>query len=270
MESMWPAVTFEECRIDDYWDYLARKGFSFLSLQMYRRVLRRFYEYLPGDKLLDADALIRWEADCKICGYSETTIQAERSVVSGFLEFLQGSAEESAEESVTVRRSVLTRQDYLRLLRTARSTGRQRAYLLIKTLVNVGVRSRELAELTVETVRAGGAWVTSHGIRHRVAVPEQLQSELLAYAAGQGITEGPVFATRNGAPLLHSAVWKEIKKVCREAGLENDMGNPRNLYLLYLDTYQSICRRCPNGEAWQEYEQLLSEEDASTAWNTEF
>ena len=190
--------------------------------------------------------------------------------VSGFVEFLQGRAEDFAGESVALRRSVLNRQDYLRLLQTARNTGRQRAYLLIKTLVNVGVRSRELAELTVETVRVGGAWVTSHGIRHRVTVPNPLRSELLAYAAGQGIAEGPVFVTKDGTPLLHSAVWKEIKKVCREAGLENDAGNPRNLYLLYLDTYQSICRRCPSGEAWQEYEQLLSKEETSMAWNTEF
>lgn len=259
-------VTFGERQIADYWEHLAKKGLSYLSMQTYQRALWQVYEYLPGDKVLDEDVLLRWETDLKTRGYADTTIQAQRSIINGFVEYM-ARENESQGETNTVRRSVLTREEYLWLLRTARENGRKRAYLLIKTLVSTGIRSSELKELTVEALKEGGAWVTSHGIRRRVVIPEPIRTELLEYAEACGVTAGTLFITMDGKPLFHSAVWKEIKRVCREAAVQEDAGNPRNLYLLYLDTYEGVCRNCSFEESWQKYEQLLSEEEALMEWN---
>lgn len=266
METTTMSVTFGEQQIEDYWHHLAKKGLSFLTLQTYQRVLWQLYDYLPGDKKLDEDVLLRWEADLKSKGYAGTTLQGQRSIINGFVDYLTQRDNPQGETTVQ-RRGALIRDDYLRILLMARENGRRRAYLLIKTLVSTGIRSSELKELTVEALRAGGAWVTSHGVRRRVAIPEPIRTELLEYAETCGVTAGTLFVTMDGKPLFHSAVWKEIKRVCREAAMQEDAGSPRALYLLYLDTYEGICRQTSSEESWQKYERLLSEEEALVAWN---
>ena len=262
-------VVFGEQQIEEYWNHLATKGLSYSTMKAYQNALMTFYEYLPGDKTLNEDALLQWEANLKNRGYADKTIKAQRTIVNGFLEFLT-QRNNLQGEATELQRSILTRDKYLWLLRTAQENGWRRAYLLIKTVVIVGIRTSELEDLTVEALREGGAWVTSHGIRRRVLIPEPVRSELLHYAKACDVTTGTLFVTKDGTPLLHSAVWKEIKRVCRATGLENDAGNPRSLYLLYVDTYQGICRRCSSEEAWQEYEQLLSKEETLVAWNDGF
>lgn len=260
-------VAFGERQIEDYWDHMAKKGVSYLSLQTYQRVLWQFYEYLPGDKVLSEDVLRCWEADLKSSGYAETTIKAQRSIINGFMRYLLQQKPQQ-KEHIVLRRSVLTRDDYLWLLQTARENGRKRAYLLIKTLVSTGIRSSELKELTIESLRSGGAWVTSHGIRRRVRIPEPIRTGLLEYAEDCGVTAGTLFVTRDGTPLIYSATWKEIKRVCREAGLDEDAGNPRNLYLLYLDTYTEVCGLGTRENAFAMYQNLLCEEETLVSWST--
>ena len=80
-------VTSGERQIADYWEHLAKKGLSYLSMQTYQRALWQVYEYLPGDKVLDEDVLLRWETDLKTRGYADTTIQAQRSIINGFVEY---------------------------------------------------------------------------------------------------------------------------------------------------------------------------------------
>lgn len=260
---------FGERQIEEYREYLERKGLTFLSQQSYMRVLWQLYEYLSGSEHLDGDVLCRWEEELERQGYSHTTIRAQRSIADGFLTYFK-QQEERQEESAERSQGLLTREDYLWLLQTAREYGRKRAYLLIKTLVITGIRPREMAALTVDALRDGATWVTSYGIQRRILIPEPLRTELLTYAAREGVSDGTLFVTQDGAPLLHSAVWKEIKRVCRETGLENDAGNPRVLHQLYMDTYQNICRRNSRETAWQAYEQLLSEEETLVAWNEGF
>ena len=52
-------------------------------------------------------------------------------------------------------RSVLTRDEYLRLLITARKTGRYRLYLLIKLFSLVDISIHTLNQVTVEAIKTG-------------------------------------------------------------------------------------------------------------------
>lgn len=258
--------TFGERQMEEYREYLGRKGLTFLTQRAYMRVLWQIYEYLNGNEHLDGDVLSRWEEDLERQGYSRSTIRAQRSIADGFLKYLK-QQKERQEESAERSQGLLSREDYLWLLQTAREYGKKRAYLLIKTLVITGIRPAEMVALTVEALRDGATWVTSYGTRRRILIPEPLRTELLAYAAGEGVSAGTLFVTQDGTPLLHSAVWKEIKRICRVTGLANDAGNPRVLHQLYLDTYQNISRCNSRETAWQTYEQLLSEEETLVAWN---
>ena len=261
--------TFGERQMEEYQEYLNGKGLSFITQQAYMRVLLQLYKYLNGCENLNGEVLCRWEEDLEKQGCSYSTIQVHRSIVNGFLKYLD-LQEERQKESTERKQGFLTREDYLWLLQTAREHGRKRAYLLIKTLVNTGIRSLELKDLTVEALRDGAAWGTSYGMRRRIPIPEPLRTELLDYAAEESVNSGTLFVTQDGNPLLHSAVWKEIKRVCRETGLENDAGNPRCLYQLYMDTFRNICRCNSRDTAWQAYEQLLSVEETLVAWNEGF
>ena len=124
----------------------------------------------------------------------------------------------------------ITREEYLRLLDTAKQLGREQAYLLAKVFASTGVSVSELPALTVEAVRAG-----------RVALPDGsvplapgMQNELLSYAARKNILSGPVFATRSGRHLDVQRVSNMLRQLGAAAGLDPGKSRPKALRKLYL------------------------------------
>jgi len=257
-------LAMNESTIASYCDHLTKEGCGSGTVGQYQRRLRKLYEFLPVDKLLNEDAAAQWMTHLTAAGYSKTTISANRSIVNGFLEFFARAPQKDAAPSSP--QSALTREQYLRLLLRAKREGRKRAYLLIKTIVTAGIRSCELEELTVETLQKGES--RSKAAHRQISVPEPVRSELLDYAREEHISSGPVFITNNGTPLLHSAIWKEIKRISRAEGLAEEAGSPRQLYLVHADTCGDIRRNKSSADADAAYRQLLCDEERQIGWNT--
>lgn len=260
-----------EKMFEDYLEFLAQKGKTEKTLVSYRGALRMWYKSLPQGAALPDDAENCWETALRESGLAEATVRSRTSVLSGFLAYIhdpeaarvknekKGTSEPSPE-------TVLSREDYRMLLRTAKVMGRRRAYLLIKTIVCVGIRTQEFHELTLESVRRGQAVVTSYGIRRAVPVPEPIRSELMEYAEQQGIETGPIFVTKDGTPMVHSAIWKEVKKVCRYLGISEEKGYPRSLHQLHKDTGKQLYQGSIQ-EAADRYRSLLLEEETLVGWD---
>lgn len=94
---------------------------------------------------------------------------------------------------------------------------------------------------------------------------EPVRSDLLAYAAERGIVEGPIFITRDGSPMQHFLIWKEIKKVFRQLGLPEEKGTPISLRGTYLETKANLGAKSVQ-EVDQKYIALLQEEETSIGW----
>lgn len=257
-------------KIEEYLRQLEQQGKRGSTLDSYQRTLYLWYKWLPDDKALTPDALELWKKELKRRNMTEGTIDGRVSVLKRFLAYLEdpGRVEQkryNRKEPIPPER-VLSREEYRMLLHTARRMGRRRSYLLIKTIVCVGLRPREFHELTVESLRKGTARVTSHGLCHVVEVPEPIRTELLEYAGDQDIREGPVFITKDKTPMLHSAIWKEVKMVCRQMGISEEKGSPKSLYKLYVDTQKDFYAGSME-EAARGYRSLLEAEEAVIRWN---
>ena len=123
----------------------------------------------------------------------------------------------------------LTRREYLRLLNTARMLKRERTYFsdqddllrracVFSSFPGDSGSGRSGKHRHTGTVRKSGS-----------TYPPVLREELLAYAGRRGIRSGPVFITRNGSPVNRSNVSDSIRRLCRDAQVPEEKGNPRCL-----------------------------------------
>lgn len=131
----------------------------------------------------------------------------------------------------------LTKAEYYRLLQTAKAQGNERLYLLMQTLCGTGIRISELPFITVEAVTAGRARVTLKGKTRAILLPAALCRELRRYTRARRIRTGSVFVTRGGRPVDRSNVFREMKAICTEAGVDPRKVFPHNLRHLFACTY---------------------------------
>ena len=254
--------------IDEFFLLYAQEGRTEGTIRVLRDILRTWYRSLPEDKLLTSDALEVWERHERGKEIAEETIRVRVQIVKRFLKYLEdpasfsvrkGKIEEPAPEKIT------SREEYLLLLQTAKEMGYRRTYLLIKTIVSLGIRNTELKHLSVEGLKKGTEWIPFSNSARSVKVFEPLRTELLEYAAERGIQEGAIFVKKDGLPLPYNLIWRDIKKVCRRIGLPEEKGIPKSLYLLYTETRKELVKRAVE-EADKNYRALLEQEEALIGW----
>jgi site-specific recombinase XerD len=112
--------------------------------------------------------------------------------------------------------------------------------LLIQTICGTGIRVSELQYITVEAARCGEAVVSLKGKTRTVFIVRDLKRKLLRFAAEQQITSGPIFVTRNGNPLGRTNIWREMKGLCVQAGVNPQKVFPHNLRHLFARTFYGI------------------------------
>ena len=258
-------ITWEEvCR---YLDSLAVRGRRHETIQVYRPKLEAFYRFLPEDKRITADTLELWRAALLREGYSPGTANTHVSAVNGLLAYLgrrdlQLIGQLDTGEEI---QPELSRNEYLRLLATARNLGRERTYLMVKVFALTGIRVSELNRVTVRAVEEGHVLTACDGRQQYALIPSCLRTELAAYLQRAGITAGPIFVTRNGRPMRRTQVSGEIRTLCRDARVDGDKSNPRCLRRLYQVTQERI-RDSVQMLAEQAHERLLEEEQLTVGW----
>ena len=136
----------------------------------------------------------------------------------------------------------LTREEYRRLLDTARAGGKERLALVMETICSTGIRVSEVKFITVEALQNGSGEIAMKGKIRTVLFPGKLARKILRYAKQQGITEGEVFRSRTGKRLDRRQIWAEMKAVCRRAGVAPAKVFPHNLRHLFARTYYKAHR----------------------------
>lgn len=141
----------------------------------------------------------------------------------------------------------LTRNEYLRMLQTAKALKNERVYFLIKVFANVDLPVQQASKLTVEAAEEGKLVINRGGGREIIRLPKCLCQELLSYAKRSGITTGPLFLTRQKKPMRRTQISDSIRRMCLEAKIPEGKGNPRCLRKLYKETMRSIYERLSEG-----------------------
>lgn len=238
------------------------------TLMKYRHDLTLLYQFLPEDKTVVPGTLRRWRDHLTDQDYAIRTVNSCISAANSFLSYLGRRDLQLLEFKLPDDvQPELTRQEYLRLLQTARSLDKERLYLLIKLFGSTGYPAQALKQLTVEAVRAGEVNLdTAKESPQYIRLPRGLRGELLDYTLRQGLLSGPVFVTRDGKPLSRSNASDSIKRLGHDAQVQPEKATPRCLQKLYQSTRASI-RANVERLADQAYDHLLETEQLSIGWD---
>ena len=253
--------------IEQFLDACQSRGRVEGTLQWYRRGLNRLYQALPEDKFIRQGALERWREELVEMEYTPGTVNMFLSIANSYLDFV-GHREYQLASQLKLKSSLqpeLTREEYVQLLRTAKALDKERLYLLIKLFASTGLSVQELPNVTVEAVQKGEIVHFPHKVEQRVRIPECLRKELLGYIRRNGYTSGPIFQNKDGGPLNRTYVSIAIRRLCVEARIPEEKGNPRCLKRLYQNTRSDI----ENNVAMlveQALDRVLEQEQSAIGW----
>lgn len=229
--------------VDRYVQYLLQEEKSPATCRQYEREIRQFVTFMDGRELSKM-SMIAYK-DYLRDHRKATGANAVLVAVNGFLSFI--GREDLRVRLLRVQQQVfvpkekeITKEDYRRLVGVARKKKNERLALLIETICSTGIRVSELRFITAEAVWKGEAVICMKGKTRVILMPARLRKALLGYAKANRIIHGPVFVTRSGKPLDRSNIWKMMKSLCREAGVQATKVFPHSLRHLFARTFYSL------------------------------
>ncbi len=235
-----------EKQIYKYSIYLKNDEKSKNTIEKYIRDIRAFFKYIDNSSLVKK-SVIEYKNKLISLGYASRSINSMLASINGFFSFI--GRPELKVKTIKLQRQIycpeekeLTKNEYIKLLNTAVKSGNLRLNLLIETICATGIRVSELKYITLEAVRQGVAVVSLKDKTRTVFIVRKLQKKLLRYAAKQNIKTGSIFITRNGKPMNRSNIWREMKKLCDQAGVNAKKVFPHNLRHLFARVFYSLER----------------------------
>ena len=224
--------------------YLKSEEKSENTIEKYIRDVRAFANYVDKAEITKETA-IAYKNHLISENYAARSVNSMLASINSLFQFL-GWADVKV-KSIKLQRQIycpeekeLTKAEYMRLVNTAKQKGNERLNLLIQTICGTGIRVSELSYITVEAVKCGEAVVSLKGKTRSVFIVRDLQKKLLRYAAEQKIISGAIFITRNGKPMSHTNIWREMKNLCEQAGVNPQKVFPHNLRHLFARTFYGI------------------------------
>ena len=197
------------------------------------------------DKEVSKEILTGWKQSLQNDRYAVSTINAKIVAVNSLMTFLgwqecRVKALKQQKRIFSDQSKELSKEEYLRLVKTAKSNGKERLMLVIETICATGIRVSELKYITVEAVKKGCAEVDCKNKHRLIFFPHKLRKLLLEYSKKQKIGSGTVFVTKNGRPLNRSNIWHDMKGLCKAANVDTKKVFPHNLRHLFARTFYAL------------------------------
>lgn len=215
------------------------------TLEKYLREVRQFAAFLGGREVT-RELAAAWREELS-ARQSPATVNGKLTALDRLLAFL--GWEDCRVKHLRVQRQLfrdsareLSREEYARLVETARRLGRGRLSLLMETICATGIRVSEVRYITVEAARSGQADIALKGKVRTILLPGKLCRKLLKYARQQKTASGEIFLTKSGKPLSRRQIWAEMKRLCLRAGVAPTKVFPHNLRHLFARTFYQATR----------------------------
>lgn len=229
--------------IRSFSEYLYGREMSRATLEKYHRDILSFSEFAAGrgiDKQLCLDYKAHLEKK-----YAVASANSMIASVNSFFKYMEWF--DCCIKQFKVQKKVfcseedeLTKNEYLRLVKTAQSKGNERLNLVLQTICSTGIRVSELKYITVEALQTGSAEVSCKGKNRVILIVSQLRTLLKDYVRKHGISGGPIFVTKNGKALDRSNIWREMKQLCKDAKVSDKKVFPHNLRHLFARAFYKI------------------------------
>ena len=131
------------------------------TIEKYLRDVEMFFSW-AGARKVTKELVARWKEYLQRTGHRPVTLNGKLSALNKFFSFLGWN--ECRVKYLKIQRRVfrntekeLSREEYIRLVETARNLGRERLALLIETICATGIRVSEVRYITAEAVQTGRA-----------------------------------------------------------------------------------------------------------------
>ena len=231
-------------KIDEFKNYLRLEEKSENTIEKYLRDINAFWKFV-GEQIVTKELAIKYKEHLLSDEYAVRSVNSMIASLNSFFTF--AICEHLKIKTIKEQRQIfcsedkeLTKEEYTRLLNAAERNGNKRLNLILQTICGTGIRVSELKFITVEAVKKGEAFVFCKGKRRSVFIVKALQKKLLKYAAEQKIESGCIFITRTGKPVSRTNIWRDMKKLCKEANVNPEKVFPHNLRHLFARVFYGI------------------------------
>ena len=230
-------------QVQAFGTFLRENEKSAATVEKYMHDVRVFCSFV-GNRAIDKQLLLEYKA---YLGerYAVASANSMLAALNAYLRFCGMS--ELCVKRFTVQRQIfcseereLTRAEYVRLIEAAGKSKNERLSLIIQTICGTGIRVGELQYITVQAVHRGEATVFCKGKKRRILLVAALRKKLARYAKAQKIQEGSIFITRGGKPISRHHVWRQMKSLCKQAGVLPSKVFPHNLRHLFARIFYSM------------------------------
>lgn len=194
----------------------------------YRRDLVRWVSWLDGRDVLAVELcdIQAWLADLAAEKLAPNTRRRKLAVLRAFYGYcvrVGALSESPAAGALAPKRErklpvILYEQEARALLAAVAQNPRD--YAIFRLMLDCGLRSSELCDLTTDSLRDGVLLVDGKGRKQRLLpLPQATLDAIQAYRRTIPAQAGPLFLSINGAKMERSIIWKLVKGYCRRAGL---------------------------------------------------
>ena len=228
--------------LDGFSNYLQNEEKSEATVEKYWRDVATFRHFVNGMEVTK-ELVVAWKKKLIEQGYAPRSVNSMLASVNSFFAFL--GWQDCRVKNIRLQQQTyctdereLTKAEYLRLLSVAQKN--PQLNLVLQTICGTGIRVSELKYFTVEAVRSGQIVVSCKNKTRTILIPGKLKKSLLDYAKGKHIRTGEIFLSRNGKALDRSSIWRQMKRLCRIAGVKETKVFPHNLRKLFARTFYGI------------------------------
>ena len=233
-------------QIREFSRYLREEERETATIDKYSRDVKDFFIWLK-DREISRERIAEWKQHLRRVGRKPVTINGKLSALNKFFSFL--GRNDCRIKYLKIQRRLfrstekqLSKQEYIRLMETAHSLGRERLALLMETICATGIRVSEVKYITAEAIRAGRTEIALKGKIRTILLPGKLCRKLQKYVRKRKIVSGEIFLTRNGKGMSRRQIWAEMKSLCEKAGVAPSKVFPHNLRHLFAQTFYRVCR----------------------------
>lgn len=231
-----------QSHIAAYARFLRQEERASATIEKYLRDVRSFVSWL-NSKPVTRQLAAEWKSHLLSEGLSPATVNGKVSAVNGLFRFL--GWEDCRVKFLKLQRRTfrdasrdLTKSDFERL----RSAASERLALLLEAICATGIRVSEVRYITVEAAQDGRVDISLKGKIRTILLPGKLCRKLLKFARQQKIASGEIFLTKGEKSLSRHQIWREMKLLCKKAGVEASKVFPHNLRHLFAVTFYKATR----------------------------
>lgn len=234
---------------EQFRDYLIQNEMSQGTIEEYMRNVTRYYRWADKNgkgrtvksKAATKKCILEYKKALQNDNLAATTINAKLAALNKYLDY---KGMDFKIKYLKVQKKIfketekeLNRNEYARLIKTARDENRERIALVMETLGATGMRVSELKYITLEALDRSTIEISMKSKIRTIVIPERVKKKLKEYALQNNINEGQIFITSGGKSLSRNQIWREMKALSAKAEVQKTKVYPHNIRALFARIY---------------------------------